>query len=145
MVKYSISTHNYIGSGPTVVAKEGDAEIPAVIFSQLDRDSPLDMNVLARNFVSLVNGHTPQETSPFAGRSIQYEGFPHAVTLRFRDEHGGVSKNGLMITVNQSAPNEIVQELEAMIDADFVGKLCATTPAHMVTAPAPAAHSKLNH
>jgi hypothetical protein len=144
MAKYAISTHNYIGSGPTIVAKEGEAEIPAVIISQLDRNSPLDSTAIARNLVTMFNGNKPNETSPFSGRSIQYQGLPSAVVLRFRDENGGVSAQGLQITVNQSAPDAIVAELEGMIDADFMNTLCGASPAIVPSSPAPSTQQHLS-
>ena len=85
MTRYSISTHNFVGSGPTIVAHVGDEEIPALIFSKLDRHFPFDVNKMARNFCDLLNGLKPTESITSDGQKIYYEGHPVAVTLRYSE------------------------------------------------------------
>ena len=144
MAKYSVSTHKYIGSGPTIVAHEGGAEIPAVIFSQINRDFPFDTSVIARNFQSLVNGQSPLEKIASPGQAVYYEGLPGAVVLRFQGQDGGLTQSGLMITVNRSAPDHIVADLENRIDADFMKSLCDAIRAPVPATPAPTTQQTLS-
>ena len=144
MIKYDISTHNYVGSGPTIVALENGAEIPAVIISQLDRDFPFETDMIARNFRYLVNGHDPIETTAFRGRTVHYQGLRGAIMLRFQEDGGGMTKGGLMLTINRAAPEHIVTDLEDKMDADFVGKLCGTLVVPMPTTPAPTTQQTLS-
>lgn len=143
MSKYAISIHNYIGSGPTIAAREGDAEIPAVIFSQLDRDFPFDTAAIARNFVSLVNGLPPTETIDSKGRGVYFQSLPGAVMLRFQEPDGGLSREGLVLTLNRAAPDHIIADLEDRIDADFMKALCGAIAAPVPAAPAPSTQQTL--
>lgn len=140
MTKYSIATQNYLGSGPTIMAHVGEEKIPALIFSKLGREFPFDVAALARNFSALLNGHEANEKIPSNGDGIFYQGHPMAITLRHQPDKAGVSEEkGLMITINHKAlPAEIVQELQDVINADFMKALCDAVempsgPAHMPT------------
>lgn len=144
MIKYDISTHKYIGSGPTIVALENAAEVPAVIFSQLDRNFPFETDMIARNFRSLVNGHEPLEISALRGQTVHYQALHGAIMLRFQEGSGGLTKGGLLLTINSAAPEHIINDLENKIDADFVGKLCSTLAVPMPSTPAPTTQHALN-
>ncbi len=144
MTLYSISIHKYVGSGPTIVANEGGAEIPAVIFSQMDRDLPFDTVAISKNFVSLANGLTPMEKVDSKGRSVYFQSLPGAVTIRFQDAQGGVSRDGLVITLNRAAPDHIIADLENKIDADFMKALCGAIVAPMPATPVPSTQQTLS-
>lgn len=86
MTKYSIATQNYLGSGPTIVARVDDQEIPAMTFSKVEKDCPFDINKMAQNFCDLLNGLPPSQKIDAKGYKIFYQGHPSAVTLRYQKE-----------------------------------------------------------
>lgn len=138
MIIYSSPMKNMVGqdSSTIIVRREGE-EIPAIFLNKTGTNSPFDKASVSANLKDLLNGLEPSHKSLFAGKVLQYVSLPGAIALNFQDENGGVTKEGLTITINQAAPADVIADLEDKIDADFVGRLCAATLVRHTPSPTP--------
>lgn len=135
---------NMVGQdSSTVIVRRGDEEIPAVFLNRTSSHSPFNKADISANLKDLLNGQEPSHKSLFAGKTLHYRSMPGAVALHFQDENGGMTQEGLTITINHAAPADIIADLEEKIDADFVGKLCAATLVRTPVAPTPTTHHTL--
>lgn len=138
MPTYSVSTRNYLGTGPTIVADAGENEIPVAFFSKQDSAFPFDVGAIARNFSALVNGAGASEKIRSEGHSIFYRPQPSGVLIQWQKDGEGVSRPGLQITINKEAiPAKIAADLEDKLGPDFMKNLCDAIQQPAPSAPAP--------
>ena len=84
---YTVSTRNYLGNHVTIVSRDDDGnEIPVLNLMPSHVEFPGDVQKLAANLASLLNGHDPLYKIPVTGGGLYWQRTPYGVELRLQEE-----------------------------------------------------------
>ncbi len=83
---YTVSTKNYLGNSRTIVkTDENGHEIPVLNIFQTDMDFPGDMDKLAANVASLLNGNEPLYKINIGSNKMFWQRHDKGASLRLQE------------------------------------------------------------
>ncbi len=104
---------------------QNESSIPSLSLIVQDDDFPMDREKLAWNLSRLLNGETSLNSVDNKGHSIFYERLGNAIALRWQKEGEGLTKEGMLVTINENANTP--SDIEALLDRmtpDFMKQFC---------------------
>ena len=88
---YTVSTRNYLGNHITIVSRDDDGnEMPVLNIMPSHVDFPGDLQKLAANLASLLNGHEPLYKIPVGPNSMYWQRTPYGIELRLQETRSHV-------------------------------------------------------
>lgn len=142
MTVFMIQPENPLKFGTMIEAFDGASRMPAVLVSNPRNGFPVEVLPLAENFTHLLNGAQAPNALGSGGAAIHYFKHAHGVTLQHRNEGGGVSAEGLNLTLLETVSDKVREALMSRITPDLMQALCGAIDMNAAPARQPAASAK---
>lgn len=109
---YTVSTKRYVGNKATIVEHdEYGHEIPVLHFIQGDTDFPSDIEKMAANLASLLNGNEPLHNLDIGANRLYWAEHKDGVSLRIKKPEGTSTTSYIACTQNSDIKERLTVTL----------------------------------